>query len=51
MEKFARQALTDGITEPEQLHVSRDSELYRVLNQHYNKSNDFTVSKLPSCPE
>ena len=46
MEKFARQALTDGVTNSNQLHVTRDSELFRVLNLHYNKSNDFRVSQI-----
>ncbi|XP_060789518.1 prospero homeobox protein 1a isoform X3 [Neoarius graeffei] len=41
MEKFARQAINDGVTDTEELTVSRDSELYRALNMHYNKANDF----------
>ncbi|XP_072162741.1 prospero homeobox protein 1-like [Diadema setosum] len=43
MEKFARQAASDNVEEVEDLKVSRDSELYRALNLHYNKSNEFTV--------
>ncbi|XP_054825885.1 prospero homeobox protein 2 [Eublepharis macularius] len=43
MEKFARQAFLDGITDPNDLIVSRDSELFRTLNTHYNKGNDFEV--------
>ncbi|XP_048340578.1 prospero homeobox protein 2 [Sphaerodactylus townsendi] len=43
MEKFARQALLDGITDPNDLLISRDSELFRILNTHYNKGNDFEV--------
>nr|XP_002122608.1 uncharacterized protein LOC778983 isoform X1 [Ciona intestinalis] len=43
MEKFARQALTEGITDVNQILVTRDSEILRVLNLHYNKSNDFRV--------
>ncbi|XP_069054718.1 prospero homeobox protein 1a isoform X2 [Lepisosteus oculatus] len=43
MEKFARQAINDGVTGSEELHVSRDCELYRALNMHYNKANDFEV--------
>ncbi|XP_031449751.1 prospero homeobox protein 2 [Phasianus colchicus] len=46
VEKFARQALLEGVTEATALHVSRDSELFRTLNMHYNKGNDFQV---PSC--
>ena len=44
MEKFARQAVSDGLEDAESLVVTRDSELYRVLSLHYNKSNDFHVS-------
>uniref|UniRef100_A0A670Y2L6 Prospero homeobox 2 n=1 Tax=Pseudonaja textilis TaxID=8673 RepID=A0A670Y2L6_PSETE len=43
MEKFARQALLEGITEFSDLIVTRDSELFRILNVHYNKGNDFEV--------
>ena len=43
MEKFARQAISDGVTDPEVLVVLRDSELFRALNLHYNKGNDFEV--------
>ncbi|XP_041106545.1 prospero homeobox protein 1-like [Polyodon spathula] len=43
MEKFARQAINDGVTGSEELNVTRDCELYRALNMHYNKANDFEV--------
>uniref|UniRef100_A0AAQ6A2B7 Prospero domain-containing protein n=1 Tax=Amphiprion ocellaris TaxID=80972 RepID=A0AAQ6A2B7_AMPOC len=43
MEKFARQAINDGVTGVEELSVSRDCELFRALNMHYNKANDFEV--------
>ncbi|XP_002914771.1 prospero homeobox protein 2 isoform X1 [Ailuropoda melanoleuca] len=46
MEKFARQAISDGVTNPKMLVVLRDSELFRALNVHYNKGNDFEV---PDC--
>ncbi|XP_041613696.1 prospero homeobox protein 2 isoform X2 [Vulpes lagopus] len=46
MEKFARQAISDGVTNPKMLVVLRNSELYRTLNMHYNKGNDFEV---PDC--
>ncbi|XP_048455994.1 prospero homeobox protein 1-like [Rhincodon typus] len=45
MEKFARQAVNDGITNANDLKVNRDSELYRALNMHYNKANDFQIPK------
>ncbi|NWQ92352.1 PROX2 protein, partial [Burhinus bistriatus] len=43
VEKFARQALLEGIVDAGALWVSRDSELFRALNTHYNKGNDFEV--------
>ncbi|KAM9840509.1 prospero homeobox protein 1-like [Aulostomus maculatus] len=43
MEKFARQSINDGATGAEELSVSRDCELFRALNMHYNKANDFEV--------
>lgn len=47
MEKFARQAINDGVTGADELSVSRDCELFRALNMHYNKANDFEVSPRP----
>ncbi|CAH6846026.1 Prox2 [Phodopus roborovskii] len=46
MEKYARQAISDGVTNPKMLSVLRDSEIFRVLNTHYNKGNDLEV---PDC--
>ncbi|XP_074483534.1 prospero homeobox protein 1a [Sebastes fasciatus] len=43
MEKFARQNINEGVTASEELAVGRDSELFRALNMHYNKANDFEV--------
>ncbi|XP_040888485.1 prospero homeobox protein 1a [Toxotes jaculatrix] len=43
MEKFARQAINEGVTAAEELTVGRDAELFRALNMHYNKANDFEV--------
>ncbi|NWH48601.1 PROX2 protein, partial [Fregata magnificens] len=43
VEKFARQALLEGVVDAGSLRVSRDSELFRALNMHYNKGNDFEV--------
>ncbi|KAM6068270.1 prospero homeobox protein 2 [Theristicus caerulescens] len=43
VEKFARQALLEGVVDADTLRVSRDSELFRALNMHYNKGNDFEV--------
>nr|XP_029534628.1 prospero homeobox protein 2-like [Oncorhynchus nerka] len=43
MEKFARQARVKGVNSVRDVAVSRDSELFRALNMHYNKANDFQV--------
>uniref|UniRef100_A0AAY5F2C5 Prospero domain-containing protein n=1 Tax=Electrophorus electricus TaxID=8005 RepID=A0AAY5F2C5_ELEEL len=43
MEKFARQAINDGVTGADEIAVARDCELFRALNMHYNKANDFEV--------
>ncbi|KAI8425305.1 hypothetical protein MSG28_007080 [Choristoneura fumiferana] len=39
MEKYARQAISEGLKTAEDIHVAGDSELYRVLNLHYNRNN------------
>lgn len=44
MEKYARQALSEGIKSAEDLSVTDDCELIRVLNLHYNRSNHIGVS-------
>ena len=46
MEKYARQALSEGIKNAEDIRVSIDSELYRVLNLHYNRNNHIEVRNL-----
>ncbi|XP_062863942.1 prospero homeobox protein 2 [Trichomycterus rosablanca] len=43
MEKFARQAIVDGVSDVKEVSVTRDSEVFRALNMHYNKANDFQV--------
>ncbi|XP_034053577.1 prospero homeobox protein 1-like isoform X1 [Gymnodraco acuticeps] len=43
MEKFARHALIEGVSDVRGLTVERQSELFRALNMHYNKANDFQV--------
>lgn len=45
VEKFARQALLEGVMDAGTLRVSWDSELFRALNMHYNKGNDFEVRR------
>jgi len=44
MEKYARQALSEGVKSVSDLVVSKDDELYRVLVLHYNRNNQIEVS-------
>uniref|UniRef100_A0A1I7ZNC1 Prospero domain-containing protein n=1 Tax=Steinernema glaseri TaxID=37863 RepID=A0A1I7ZNC1_9BILA len=39
MDKFARQALAEGVRDKEEIVVTADSEIYKLLNQHYNRNN------------
>lgn len=43
MEKYARQAVLEGVQDAEELHVSTESELYRVLMLHYNRNNQIDL--------
>lgn len=43
MEKYARQSVSEGVKNVEELKVSADSELLRVLNLHYNRNNHIEV--------
>ena len=43
MEKAAKQLLADGTLTADDIEVSKDSELYRVLNLHYNRNNHIDV--------
>ncbi|CAF3153247.1 unnamed protein product [Rotaria sp. Silwood2] len=43
IEKYARQYLAEGIRNTEDLVITTDSDLYRVLNLHYNRSNQIDV--------
>lgn len=44
MEKYARQAIAEGIR-AEEITVSVDSELYKILNLHYNRNNQIEVPR------
>lgn len=44
MEKYARQAVSEGVKSADDLHIGGDSEIYRVLNLHYNRNNHIEVS-------
>uniref|UniRef100_A0A914YYY4 Prospero domain-containing protein n=1 Tax=Panagrolaimus superbus TaxID=310955 RepID=A0A914YYY4_9BILA len=41
MEKYAKQAIAEGIEHREQIRVTEESEIYKILNQHYNRNNLF----------
>ena len=43
MEKYARQCLSEGMKQPEDIQVNFDSEMYRVINLHYNRNNHIEV--------
>lgn len=45
MEKYARQAVSEGVKSADDLHVGGDSEIYRVLNLHYNRNNHIEVCR------
>ena len=49
MEKFARHAVMEGASAMRGLAVGRESELFRALNMHYNKANDFQVRWKLNC--
>lgn len=44
MEKYARQAVSEGVKNVDDLRVGGDSEIYRVLNLHYNRNNHIEVN-------
>jgi hypothetical protein len=46
IEKSARQYLADGVRNADELIVTPNSELYRALNLHYNRSNQINVKSL-----
>ncbi|KAI1721445.1 homeo-prospero domain-containing protein [Ditylenchus destructor] len=39
MEKYAKQAIAEGIRNKNDITVRTDSEIYKQLNQHYNRNN------------
>ena len=43
MEKYARQFLAEGVKSCDEIHVDFDSEIFRVLNSHYNRNNQLEV--------
>lgn len=49
MEKYARQAVSEGVKNVDDLRVGGDSEIYRVLNLHYNRNNHIEVNWSLCC--
>ena len=43
MEKYAKQAIAEGIRNRGDIFVKVDSEIYKQLNQHYNRNNVIQV--------
>lgn len=43
MEKYARQFLAEGVKSCDEIHVDFDSEIFRVLNSHYNRNNQLEI--------
>lgn len=43
MEKYAKQALAEGIRNRNDIVVTVESEIYKQLNQHYNRNNVIQV--------
>lgn len=43
MEKYARAALAEGVKSADDIHITIESELYRLLNLHYNRNNHIDV--------
>jgi len=43
MEKYARQAIAEGVKSVSELVVTVESELYRILVLHYNRNNQIEV--------
>ncbi|VDK76878.1 unnamed protein product [Gongylonema pulchrum] len=43
MDKYARNYLAEGVKNKEDIIVTPDSEIYKNLNQHYNRNNHIQV--------
>lgn len=42
MEKYARQSIAEGLL-ADKVEITTDSELYKILNLHYNRNNQIEV--------
>lgn len=45
MEKYAKQAIAEGIRNRNEIFVNAESEIYKQLNQHYNRNNVIEVGE------
>ncbi|KAK7082325.1 Prospero homeobox protein 1 [Halocaridina rubra] len=43
MEKYARQAISEGVKNGEDIGVNMDAEIIRALNLHYNRNNHLEI--------
>ncbi|KAF6023274.1 pros [Bugula neritina] len=43
MEKYARQSIAEGLS-ADQVEVTTESELYKILNLHYNRNNQIETT-------
>lgn len=43
MDKYARNYLAEGVKNKEDIVVTPESEIYKNLNQHYNRNNHIQV--------
>lgn len=50
MEKYARQHLSEGVKNADDINVTFDSEIIRALNLHYNRNNHLEVSLYVESP-
>lgn len=45
MDKYARNYLAEGIKNKDDIIVTPESEIYKSLNQHYNRNNHIQVNQ------
>lgn len=43
MDKYARNYIAEGVKNKEDIVVTPESEIYKNLNQHYNRNNHIQV--------
>lgn len=45
MEKYAKHAIAEGVQDAEEIHVTTESEIFKMLNSHYNRNNHIAVGR------